>query len=109
MDPKLFDLGAVRAFPRIIKILRGFHFSIAGDTEVYVPNTYDLVTSLSSTGYVIINRIYPIPQNTDRYLKTQAKQDVKRPICRAFAATKPNNPKAVMGYYTLGTLSIELN
>jgi GNAT superfamily N-acetyltransferase len=45
----------------------------------------------------------------DRYLKKQAKQDVKRRISRVFVATQPDNPKAVIGYYTLSTLSIELN
>ena len=45
----------------------------------------------------------------DRYLKKQAKQDIKRRISRVFVATMPDNPKAVMGYYTLSTLSIELN
>ena len=45
----------------------------------------------------------------DRYLKKQAKQDIKRRISRVFVATKSDNPKAVMGYYTLSTLSIELN
>ena len=45
----------------------------------------------------------------DRYLKKQAKQDIKRRISRVFVATKPNNPKVVIGYYTLSTLSIELN
>jgi predicted GNAT family N-acyltransferase len=45
----------------------------------------------------------------DRYLKKQAKQDIKRRISRVFVATKPDNPKAVIGYYTLSTLSIELN
>jgi GNAT superfamily N-acetyltransferase len=45
----------------------------------------------------------------DRYLKKQAKQDIKRRISRIFVATKSDNPKAVIGYYTLSTLSIELN
>ena len=45
----------------------------------------------------------------DRYLKKQSKQDVKRRISRVFVAAKPDNPKAVIGYYTLSTLSIELN
>jgi ribosomal protein S18 acetylase RimI-like enzyme len=45
----------------------------------------------------------------DRYFKKQAKQDIKRRIRRIFVATKPDNPKAVIGYYTLSTLSIELN
>ena len=45
----------------------------------------------------------------DRYLKKQAKQDIKRRISRIFVATKPDKPKVVIGYYTLSTLSIELN
>ena len=45
----------------------------------------------------------------DRYLKRQAKQDSKRRIARVFVATKPGNPSSVIGYYTLSTLSIELN
>jgi predicted GNAT family N-acyltransferase len=45
----------------------------------------------------------------DRYLKIQTKQDVKRRIGRVFVATTPDNPKATIGYYTLSTLSIELN
>jgi ribosomal protein S18 acetylase RimI-like enzyme len=45
----------------------------------------------------------------DSYLKKQAKQDIKRHISRVFVATKPDNPKVVIGYYTLSTLSIELN
>ena len=45
----------------------------------------------------------------DRYLKMQAKQDIKRRISRVFGTTKPDNPKAVIGYYILSTLSIELN
>jgi ribosomal protein S18 acetylase RimI-like enzyme len=45
----------------------------------------------------------------DRYLKMQAKQDIKRRISRVFVATKPDNPKTAIGYYTLSTLSIKLN
>jgi ribosomal protein S18 acetylase RimI-like enzyme len=45
----------------------------------------------------------------DRYLKKQAKQDINRRISRVFIATKPDNPKAVIGYYTLSILSIKLN
>jgi ribosomal protein S18 acetylase RimI-like enzyme len=48
-------------------------------------------------------------ETLDRYLKKQAKQDIKRRISHVFVATKPDNPKAVIGYYTLSTLSIELN
>jgi len=45
----------------------------------------------------------------DRYLKKQAKQDIKRRISRVFVASKTDNPKTVIDYYTLSTLSIELN
>jgi ribosomal protein S18 acetylase RimI-like enzyme len=45
----------------------------------------------------------------DRYLKKQAKQDIKPRISRVFVATKPDNPTAAIGYCTLSTLSIELN
>lgn len=45
----------------------------------------------------------------DRYLKKQANQDIRRQISRVFVATKRDIPKAVIGYYTLSTLSIELN
>ncbi|MGB5619751.1 MAG: GNAT family N-acetyltransferase [Desulfobacterales bacterium] len=45
----------------------------------------------------------------DRYFKKQAQQDIKRRISRVFVATKPDSPKAAIGYYTLSTLSIELN
>ena len=45
----------------------------------------------------------------DRYLKKQAEQDIKRRISRVFVATKPNSPRTAIGYYTLSTLSIELN
>ncbi len=45
----------------------------------------------------------------DRYLKKQAKQDIKRRISRVFVATTPDDPKKVIGYYTLSSLSIELN
>lgn len=44
----------------------------------------------------------------DRYLKQQARQDVKRRISRVFVSTEPAHPKKVIGYYTLSTLSIEL-
>lgn len=47
-------------------------------------------------------------ETLDRYLKKQARQDIKRRISRVFVAIKPNNPNTVIGYYTLSTLSIEL-
>jgi len=45
----------------------------------------------------------------DHYLQKQARQDVKRRISRIFAVAVPDNPTKVMGYYTLSTLSVELN
>jgi ribosomal protein S18 acetylase RimI-like enzyme len=45
----------------------------------------------------------------DRYLKKQAKQDIKRRISRVVVATKSENPRAAIGYYTLSTLPIEMN
>jgi GNAT superfamily N-acetyltransferase len=45
----------------------------------------------------------------DSYLRKQAHQDVKRRISRVFVATTPESPNSIAGYYTLSTLSIELN
>lgn len=45
----------------------------------------------------------------DRYIDKQAGQDIKRRISRVFVATLPDNPKKVMGYYSLSTLSIKLS
>ena len=45
----------------------------------------------------------------DDYLKKQARQDVKRRISRVFVAVEPESPATIEGYYTLSTLSIELN
>jgi len=45
----------------------------------------------------------------DDYLKKQAKQDLKRRISRTFIATTLNFPSTIVGYYTLSTLSIELD
>ncbi len=45
----------------------------------------------------------------DDYLKKRAKQDVKRRISRVFVAVEPESPATIKGYYTLSTLSIELN
>lgn len=44
----------------------------------------------------------------NRYFKEQAKQEIKRRISRIFVATVTDNPKVVVGYYTLSILSIEL-
>lgn len=45
----------------------------------------------------------------DDYLHKQASQDVKRRISRVFVATTAANPHIIVGYYTLSTLSIELD
>src|SRR3546814_1964904 len=45
----------------------------------------------------------------DNYLHKQSNQDVKRRISRVFVATTPVNPHIIGGYYTLSTLSIELD
>lgn len=45
----------------------------------------------------------------DNYIHKQAGQDIKRSISRVFVAEQPGNSKEVMGYYSLSTLSIELN
>ena len=44
----------------------------------------------------------------DQYFHKQAGQDIRRRISRIFVAALPDNPKEVMGYYSLSTLSIEL-
>lgn len=44
----------------------------------------------------------------DRYIHKQAGKDIRRRISRVFVATLPDNPKKVVGYYCLSTLSIEL-
>lgn len=45
----------------------------------------------------------------DHYIQRHAGQDIKRNISRVFVAVLCDNPKEVMGYYSLSTLSIELN
>jgi GNAT superfamily N-acetyltransferase len=45
----------------------------------------------------------------DTYIKTQARQDVKRRVSRVFVATRVDQPNSILGYYTLSTLSIELS
>lgn len=45
----------------------------------------------------------------DRYIRKQAGQDVKRGISRVFVATEAEHPDTIVGYYTLSSLSIELN
>jgi len=44
----------------------------------------------------------------DNYLKKQAKQDIKRRISSVFVACSPESASRVIGYYTLSTLSINL-
>ncbi len=45
----------------------------------------------------------------DDYLKKLARQDVKRRISQVFVATTMEQPNHIVGYYTLSSLSIELN
>lgn len=45
----------------------------------------------------------------DHYLQRQARQDIKRHVSRVFIAAEADCPKKVVGYYTLSSLSIELN
>jgi len=44
----------------------------------------------------------------DDYIRKQARQDVKRRVSRVFVATEAERPSAIVGYYTLSTLAIEL-
>ena len=44
----------------------------------------------------------------DRYIHKQAGQDIRRRISRIFVAVLPDNPREVIGYYTLSSLSIGL-
>jgi GNAT superfamily N-acetyltransferase len=48
-------------------------------------------------------------EGLDQYIHKQAGQDVRRRISRVFVAALPDNPKEVVGYYSLSTLSIELS
>ena len=48
-------------------------------------------------------------ESLDSYFKKLAKQDVKRRISRVFVATEADQPSVVLGFYTLSSLSIELN
>lgn len=45
----------------------------------------------------------------NNYLQKLARQDVKRRITRVFVATTAQEPKDILGYYTLSSLSIELS
>lgn len=44
----------------------------------------------------------------DQYIHKQAGQDIRRRISRIFVTVLPDNPKEVIGYYTLSALSIRL-
>ena len=48
-------------------------------------------------------------EQLDNYLKKRATQAVKRRISRVFVATTPESPTKIAGYYSLSSLSIELN
>jgi GNAT superfamily N-acetyltransferase len=45
-------------------------------------------------------------ESLDRYLKTQASQDVKRMVNGVFVLTGLDEPKAILGYYTLCATSL---
>ena len=45
----------------------------------------------------------------DNYIQKQAGQDVKRRVSRVFIATEVGNATTIMGFYTLSSLSIELD
>lgn len=45
----------------------------------------------------------------NNYIQKLARQDVKRRISRVFVATTTQEPKNILGYYTLSSLSIELS
>lgn len=42
----------------------------------------------------------------DRYIKTQAGQDIRRGIARVFVATTVEQPVTILGYYTLSATSV---
>ena len=46
-------------------------------------------------------------ETLDQYLHTQVGQDRKRDLARCYVLTFENNPKRILGYYTLSTASIE--
>jgi GNAT superfamily N-acetyltransferase len=48
-------------------------------------------------------------RSLDNYIHKQAGQDIKRSISRVFVAVLPDNSEEIVGYYSLSTLSIELN
>ena len=43
----------------------------------------------------------------DLYLRRQAGQDIRRRIARVFVCVEADNPKQILGFYTLSALSIE--
>lgn len=47
-------------------------------------------------------------ETLDRYLKQQAKQDVRRRICRVYVATTVTDPNGILGFYSLSSCTIAL-
>jgi GNAT superfamily N-acetyltransferase len=45
----------------------------------------------------------------DSYLKTQANQDRKRNLARSYVLVHPDTPQAIIGYYSLAALSLDLS
>ncbi|MGH9781616.1 MAG: GNAT family N-acetyltransferase [Candidatus Acidiferrales bacterium] len=45
-------------------------------------------------------------ESLDRYLKTQASQDVRRKANAVFVLTEPSEPTRILGYYTLCAMAL---
>ena len=45
----------------------------------------------------------------DNYIRQQARQDIKRRISRVFVPRSHDHPRTILGYYTLSSLSIDLD
>ncbi|WP_233560390.1 GNAT family N-acetyltransferase [Oleomonas cavernae] len=45
-------------------------------------------------------------ESLDRYIKTQAGQDIRRGIARVFVAATVERPTTILGYYTLSATSV---
>ena len=44
----------------------------------------------------------------DHYLKEMASQDARRHVAAPFVLVEKNSPKAILGYYTLSVLSVDV-
>lgn len=48
-------------------------------------------------------------ESLNTYIQKQAMQDIKRRISRVFVASTKETPSTIIGYYSLSSLSVELN